>query len=60
MDFGVRMLDRKDLNWCTPIFAVSQCTILPVCNDSGVGIQPEAFGKFAVDMVLTVLLLRSL
>ncbi len=24
MDFGVRMLDRKDLNWCTPFFAVSQ------------------------------------
>ncbi len=25
MDFGVRMLDRKDLNWCTPFFALSQC-----------------------------------
>ncbi len=24
MDFGVRMLDRKDLNWCTPFFSVSQ------------------------------------
>ncbi len=24
MDFGVRMLDRKNLNWCTPFFAVSQ------------------------------------
>ena len=28
MDFGVRMLDRKDLNWCTPFFAVSQCNQL--------------------------------
>ncbi len=46
MDFGVRMLDRKNLNLCTPFFAVSQCDVLVlfvVCashTSHGFALQP--------------------
>ncbi len=45
---GVRMLDRKDLNWCTAFFAVSQWFryFLPQCVHKIILLAAHAYMHF--------------
>ncbi len=58
MDFGVRMLDRKNLNWCTPFFAVSQC--VPILADqTELADKKKELCDFRPDQTLKVLFVQQ-